>query len=202
MRWGATFEKTLGNPETSRDWLCGPFAEKRGFDEGTVLNPPHSGQLKGSGWFEPGQALFHWAALNGYTWMVCQYQDCYIEDGTICGTLYGRDKQSEPLNRVLTFAEMEGCCYAAHTWGSTRALDIVKHAVSDQFVAGHTHFWLKREAAYWLEVVPQEIREQTLELVRQHGWHYPGQGVSPDEARNKEAAEWVNSIYREGGIAI
>ena len=114
MRWGENFEKTLGQPEEFRDWICGPFSDKRGFALNTKMAQSPSGKEKGAGWYEPGQMLFHWAADHGYTWLVCQYSDGWIEEGLPAHTIYGMDKQNV-INRVMSFEEMESAGYTVHT---------------------------------------------------------------------------------------
>lgn len=181
-----------------KGWIAGPFAEKRGWPTGTVLKEKPSGQLKGPGWYEPGQQLHHWAVEEGYTYTVCSSLTTNAPDGLPLQTLYGTG-MPDP-QRQLEAVEMFGNAYTAHLWGGTRALDILKHPVTCEFVKKCTPLWLAREARFWRQVVPENIQAQTLELIRKHGWHITGQGTDHVTERDKEAAEFVRKYYREGGV--
>lgn len=213
LRWGPNFEKTAPldnnlplseNPasvlSSLKEWIAGPFAEKRGFREGTVLKETPSGQLKGPGWYEPGQQLHHWAVECGYTYTVCPSLTTKRADGLPLQTLYGTD-MPDP-ERQLEAVELFGNACTAHLWGGTRALDILKHPVTCQFVKANTPMWLAREARFWKHVVPQVVQEHTLALIRKHGWHITGQGSDHVSDRDREAAEFVNKCYMEGGVVI
>lgn len=231
LRWGPLFGKTAPldnnltlseNPaEILRDvksWVAGPFAEKRGWPAGSELRETPSGQLKGPGWYEPGQQLHHWAVEQGYTYTVCPTLTTKRADGVPIQTLYGAWGMAEELGRVppsgrqvdgprgddpgrqLDPEELRGWAFAAHLWGGTRALDVLKHPVSDPFIRDNAQFWLAREARFWLRSVPELIRRQTLPLIRQHGWHYRGQGSDHVTERDREAAEYVRNLYQEGGV--
>lgn len=230
LRWGPRFEKTAPldnnlplseNPAAVLDglksWIAGPFAEKRGWSEGTHLKEKPSGQEKGPGWYEPGQQLHHWAVQNGYRYTVCPNLTTKINDLPV-QTMYGvwghpeRDANypssarlgcgelGHDHGRQLEAVEMFGNAEAAHLWGGTRALDILKHPVTCQFVKSNTPKWLAREARFWRQVVPAEIQEQTLDLIRLYGWHYRGQGSDHVSDRDREAAAFVRECYREGGV--
>ena len=95
---------------------------------------------------------------------------------------------------------MFGNAETAHLWGGTRALDILKHPVTCQFVKANTPNWLAREARFWRAVVPPDVQAQTLELIRKHGWHTTGQGSDHVSDRDREAAAYVRECYTEGGV--
>src|SRR3990172_2242958 len=67
MHWGPEFQFVGELPDGL--WKSmGLFAEKRGWPPNTGLKSAPSGQLRGEGWYEPGQQLHHWAENVGYTW--------------------------------------------------------------------------------------------------------------------------------------
>lgn len=211
LRWGPAFGKfaPLDNnlPESEnpaevlqglKDWIAGPFAEKRGWSAGTELKEPPSGQMKGPGWYEPGQQLHHWAVEHGHTYTVCPSLTTHRGDGLPLQTLYGAT-MPDP-QRQLEAVEMFGNAYTAHLWGGTRALDILKHPVTCEFVKNNTPGWLAREARFWKHVVPADVQEDTLELIRRYGWHYRGQGSDHVSDRDREAAAFVRECYREGQV--
>ncbi len=212
LRWGHEFNKTApldnnipkGHPAVNDmlSWIAGPFAEKRGFPAGTILKEQPSGQEKGPGWYEPGQMLHHWAVNEGYTYTICPTQTTKVPASTggerPVHTLYG---VHFGLGREATYDEMlEMGAETVHLWGGTRALDILKHDVSDPFISAHTPMWLAREARFWNAVVPPDVRARTLELIVQYGWHYRGQGTPDITQRDRDAAEFVRACYREGGV--
>ena len=211
LRWGPSFcesapldnnlplsENPAGVLRGLKDWIAGPFAEKRGWPSGTHLKERPSGQLKGPGWYEPGQQLHHWAVEAGYTYTVCPTMTTNRADGLPLQTLYG-SMMPDP-RRQLEAVEMFGNAETAHLWGGTRALDILKHPVTCQFVKANTPMWLEREARFWREVVPPEVQEQTLDMIRNLGWHITGQGSDHVSDRDREAAEFVRACYQEGGV--
>lgn len=211
LRWGPSFEKTSPldnnlplseNPaavlQGLKDWIAGPFAEKRGWHNGTILREQPSGQLKGPGWYEPGQQLYHWAVDCGYTYTVCPALTTHRADNLPLQTLYGAS-MPDP-QRQLEAVEMFGNAEAAHLWGGTRALDILKHPVTCEFVKANTPGWLAREARFWREVVPPDVQEQTLDLIRKYGWYYTGQGSDHISDRDREAEAFVKECYRAGGV--
>lgn len=212
LRWGAVFEKEMPldnnlplteNPASAlqniKGWIAGPFAEKRGWPAGTILKEQPSGQMKSGGWYEPGQQLHHWAVEAGYTYTVCpSLTTKRAGDDLPLQTLYGAS-MPDP-GRQLEAVEMFGNAFTAHLWGGTRALDILKHPVTCQFVKANTPMWLAREARFWRHVVPPEIQEQTLDLIRKYGWHYRGQGSDHVSDRDREAAEFVRECYEAGGV--
>lgn len=220
LRWGPLFSKTtpldanmiaaIDHPDPKiaawaqaemdgmRVWIAGPFAEKRGWPAGTVmLKEQPSGQLKGPGWMEPGQQLHHWAVEAGYTYTVCSTLTTTVNNLPV-QTMYGTE-MPDP-QRQLEAVELFGNAETAHMWGGTRALDIIKHDVTCQFVKSNTPGWLAREARFWRQVVPPNVQEQTLELIRKYGWHYTGQGNDHVTDRDREAAEYVRACYRDGGV--
>lgn len=213
LRWGEGFYESAPldnnlplneNPaevlNNIKSWVAGPFAEKRGWPTGTVLKERPSGQLKGPGWYEPGQQLHHWAVENGYTYTVCDTLTTARDDGLPLQTLYGAT-MPDP-QRQLEAVELFGNARTAHLWGGTRALDILKHEVTCNFVKSNTPFWLAREARFWKHVVPENIQMQTLELIRKFGWHITGQGdnVIGGTDRDRAAAQYVRECYAQGGV--
>ncbi len=209
LRWGPLFGKSqsIAARQPERDyrgwydeqigWIAGPFADKRGWPAGTSLREEPSGQLKGPGWYEPGQMLHHWAVENGYTYTVCPTLTAKRCDDVPLQTLYGCDYDH---GRPLEAVELFGNARTAHMWGGTRALDIVKHDVTCGFVKANTPFWLQREAEYWKAIVPLSIQERTLELIREYGWHYTGQGTDHVSDRDRAAAQFIRECYKKGGV--
>lgn len=216
MRWGSEFSQcqfvTDRMPEKDYvdwydqniAWVAGPFADKRGWPAGTVLKETPSGQLKGPGWYEPGQMLHHWAVERSYTYTVCKTNTAKIPVVTggemAIQTLYGPDINIPSPNVPLNPHELFGSAETVHLWGGTRALDIIKHEVHDPFVSTHTPWWLTREARFWKEIVPKDVQKQTLELIRRYGWYYRGAGTPDVTQRDRDAAEFVRACYREGGV--
>lgn len=216
LRWGPIFGKSSPldnnlpmseNPASVlkglRDWIAGPFAEKRGWPVGTKLREEPSGQYKGPGWYEPGQQLHHWAVDDGYTYTVCETSTHERQPGLPIQTVYGSLAKEYPelLSTEFTIDEMTAKGgQTVHMWGGTRALDILKHPVTCEFVKSHTPWWLAREARIWREVVPLDVQAQTLDLIRKYGWHYTGQGSDHISDRDLEASEFVRTCYREGGV--
>lgn len=210
LRWGPEF--SLSQPIKDRnpardyqdwyneniEWIAGPFADKRGWPAGTQLREQPSGQLKGPGWYEPGQMLHHWAVEAGYTYTVCPTLTTKRDDGLPLQTLYG-SSMPDP-GRQLNAEELFGNCYAAHLWGGTRALDIVKHEVTCTFVRSNTPFWLEREARYWRSVVPTSIQAVTRALISKYGWHYKGAGTPDITDRDREAVALLQDCYALGGV--
>lgn len=212
LRWGNAFESVApldnnmlpGDPGIAnmRSWVAGPFADKRGWPVGTRLKEQPSGQLKGPGWYEPGQMLHHWAVEAGYSYTICPTATVRLpQNGLPVHTFYGLSNFDS--GRQLEFAELAATgAYTVHMWGGTRALDILKHDVTCQFVAGNTGFWLEREARYWRDSVPQDIQRQTIEMIRKYGFHLRGQGTPDVTDRDRAAAEKVKGHYAGGGVAI
>jgi hypothetical protein len=211
LRWGPSFGKSAPldsnlplseNPaavlQEIKGWVAGPFAEKRGWPAGTELKEQPSGQLKGPGWYEPGQQLHHWAVEGGCTYTVCPTLTTKRDDNLPLQTPYGTT-MPDP-QRQLEAVEMFGNAETVHLWGGTRALDILKHPVTCQFVKSNTPMWLAREARFWRATVPLGIQARTLELISQHGWHITGQGSDHVSDRDREAAEFVRACYKEGGV--
>lgn len=210
LRWGPNFERTAPldnnlplseNPaevlQGLKDWIGGPFAEKRGWPAGVSLKEQPSGQIKGPGWYEPGQQLHHWATNEGYTYTVCKTLTTNVNNVPV-QTIYGAS-MPDP-ERQLEAVELFGNGETVHLWGGTRALDILKHPVTCQFVQSNTPGWLAREARFWRQVVPPDVQEQTLDLIRCHGWHITGQGTPNVTDRDREAAAFVRECYRAGGV--
>lgn len=213
LRWGEEWRLTqdIQKRQPERDykewfndnvsWIVGPFAEKRGWPEGTVLKEQPSGQLKGPGWMEPSQALHHWAVQAGYTYTVCPTWTHEREPGLPLQTVYGvTTGEARGMEAADLFA-LPGA-KTAHLWGGTRALDILKHPVECNFVRSNTPFWLAREARFWRDIVPADVQAQTLELIRQHGWHTTSIDGRPVQERDREAAKLVSQCYLGGGVEL
>lgn len=209
LRWGDRFSLTapLDNnisdqraAESVREWICGPFAEKRGWPEGTVLKEPPSGQFKGPSWYEPGQQLHHWAVNAGYTYTILPTATTEMGHHRVpTQTFYGI---TDPFGRNLEIHEMWGKAWTVHLWGGTRALDIIKHPVTDEFVKQYTKFWLEREARFWRDSVDPDLQKETIELIRKWGWHYRSQGGLEVTDRDREAARFVQDCYAGGQVFI
>lgn len=205
FRWTAPLDGSLRMEENPveilqglREWIAGPFAEKRGWPAGTELKESPSGQCKGPGWYEPGQQLHHWAVEAGYTYTVCPSITTKRSDGVPLQTMYG-ESITDP-RRQLEASELFDKAETVHLWGGTRALDVIKHPVTCEFVKSNTPAWLAREARFWKAIVPVDIQEQTLAMIRQCGWHITGQGTDHVSARDREAVEFVRGCYKEGGV--
>ena len=210
-RWGMEFEKTqsLYERQPAHDytgvpdeysWVRGPFADKRGWPQGTVLKERPSGQTKGPSWYEPGQMLHHWALEAGYTYTVCDTATHHKQPGMPVQTLYG--PVGDDTHREMNIFQLRDSGAATvHMWGGTRALDVIKHDVTCQFVKGNTPYWLAREARFWVDGVDEDVRAVTLDLIRKYGWHYRGQGSDVVSERDKAAAEYVRQCYTEGGVS-
>lgn len=213
LLWGANFEKTapLDNNlplaenaaevlHNLKDWIGGPFAEKRGWPQGTTLKEKPSGQEKGPGWYEPGQMLHHWAVQQGHTYTVCPTSTIFRQEGMPISTFYGSTQIV--ADRQLSMAEMNDRAETVHLWAGTRALDIIKHEVNCNFVKSNTPFWLEREARLWKESVPADVQQHTLDLIRKYGWHYKGAGTPDVTDRDREAVKMIQECYANGGVVI
>lgn len=186
MHWGPDFQ-FVGTLPDGLARSMGPFAEKRGWPPNTLLKTAPSGQLRGEGWYEPGQQLHHWAEEHGYTWTVLPTQTIIDPERQIpTGTFY-LPQADAPIDTALT----------AHLWGGTRALDLLKHPVSDPTVLQNFTFWLAREARYWKAIVPPEVQAETLRLIRKHGWY-----SRPMTERDVAAVATVQAAYADGGVVI
>lgn len=182
-----------------KSWIAGPFAEKRGWPAGTELSDQPTGQLKGPGWYEPGQQLHHWAVEAGHTYTICPYMTTEV-GGLPVQSLYGQSMPNP--QRQLEAEEMFGNAETVHLWGGTRALDILKHPVTCQFVRKHTPGWLAREARFWRQVVPPDVQEATIDLIRRRGWYITGQGSDRVSDRDREAEAFVKECYATGGVVL
>ena len=213
LRWGQLFTNTAPldsnismaeNPaavlHNMKGWIGGPFAEKRGWPEGTFLKEAPSGQLKGPGWYEPGQQLHHWAVNEGHTYTVCPTSTYSRQPGLPVQTLYGGDLAIREIPPEVYTTPEGPTAQTVHLWGGTRALDIIKHPVTCNFVKSNTPYWLSREARFWREVVSADVQEQTLDLIRRYGFHYTGQGSDHISDRDREAAAFVRECYANGGV--
>jgi hypothetical protein len=112
--------------------------------------------------------------------------------------MYGTS-MPDPM-RQLEAVELFGNAETVHLWGGTRALDIIKHDVTCEFVKRNTPIWLAREARFWKHVVPPDVQAQTLELIRELGWHITGQGSDHVSDRDRAAAQYVKECYEAGGV--
>ena len=185
MYWGPDFsrsENILAHYDRFLDDV-GPFSEKRGWLPGTKLKGPiPSGQMRGPGWYEPAQQVHHWAVEEGYSYVPvpCRH-DIHSERAIPVGTFYGAEPDF----------------YVVHLWGGTRALDLLKHPVSDPTVSNNMEFWLKREAELWKEIVPKERQEITLRLMREKGWF---NRLMTD--REEAAVRTIMGHYEKGGVVL
>lgn len=185
MYWGPNFERSeniLAHYDRFLDDV-GPFSEKRGWPAGTKLKGPiPSGQMRGPGWYEPAQQLHHWAVEKGYSYVPvpCRH-DIHPERAIPVGTFYGKDPDF----------------YVVHVWGGTRALDLLKHPVSDPTVSNNMGFWLTREAELWKQVVPEYRQEITLRLIREKGWFN-----RPMTEREEQAVRVIMGHYEKGGVSL
>ena len=183
MYWGPNFERKDNILAHYDKFLedVGPFSEKRGWPPGTKLNGPSpSGQLRGPGWYEPAQQLHHWAIEKNWSYISvsCKHEIC-PERAIPTGTFYGED----------------GNFQIVHLWGGTRALDLLKHPISDPTVTHNMGFWLEREAEIWCQIVPKERRDITLKLIKDDGWYN-----RPMTDREIEAIKVIQGYYEKGGI--
>jgi len=187
MYWGEDFQKSESIIPHYDKFLedVGAFSEKRGFPPGTKMkcgNP--TGQLRGPGWYEPAQQLHHWAVENGYGFIVANtIHEIDSERQIPIGTFY-TDSTIEEANTV-------------HLWGGTRALDILKHPVSDPTVLNNFEYWLEREARYWKMVVDPKIQAETIELIKKHGWYNRDM-----TERGAQAVRQIHAAYAKGGVSI
>ncbi len=185
MYWGQNFERSeniLAHYDRFLDDV-GPFSEKRGWPPGTKLKgPTPSGQMRGPGWYEPAQQLHHWAVEQGYTYVSvpCRH-DIHPERTIPVGTFYGEDPEF----------------YMVHLWGGTRALDLLKHPVSDPTVSNNMDFWLQREAQIWTQIVPKDRQEVTLGLMKEKGWFN-----RPMTDREEQAVRTIMGHYEKGGLKL
>lgn len=201
-RWGPNFEfAALIDPPDNQASIRGPFAEKRGWPEGTQLREPPSGQCKGAGWYEPGQALYAWARdKDDLGYFACPTFDRKRDPGWPIHTFYGRDM---PEQREYELSELfDAGPYACHFWRGTGALNILKHPDVDWKEAEFRNYCLPREARFWLQAVDADVREQTLALIRKHGWHTENCFGGPATDRDREAVRVVEDAYAKGGVRI
>jgi len=137
---------------------------------------------------------------------VCPTATHENEPGLPVQTLYGPTELKERQRRAMEVYELrDSGAWAAHCWGGTRALDVLKHPVTDEFMKKNTPFWLQREARFWRDTVPEQIRKDTLRLIEKHGWHtrtlYPVPG-GPVTERDREAARSVWGHYENGQVNL
>ena len=183
--WGPNFERKDNILAHYDKFLedVGPFSEKRGWPPGTKLKGPvPSGQLRGPGWYEPAQQLHHWAVEKNYNYVSvpCRH-DIHPEKGITVGTFYGESDNYQIV----------------HLWGGSRAYDILKHPVSDPTVSNNCKYWIEREAEIWCQIVPQERKERTLDLIRKNGWY-----SRPMTIREEEAVKIITEYLINGGIEL
>lgn len=185
MYWGQNFSRQENILAHYAGFLddVGPFSEKRGWKPGTKLKgPAPSGQLRGYGWYEPAQQVHHWAVEKGcsYVQVPCRH-DIHLSRAIPIGTFYGKDPDF----------------HIAHLWGGTRALDLLKHPVTDPTVGNNMDFWLEREAQIWNQVVPEDRKEVTRKLIRDVGWF-----KKPMSAREEQAVRTILGYYEKGGLKL
>jgi hypothetical protein len=211
LRWGDNFEKTEDliyrlpheSEATKRralEWISGPFAERRGWPEGTILRERPTGQSKGPGHYEPGQLLYHWARENGDLGYLAMNTFTFEHHpGFPLQTLYGHGKNDREyqLDELLG-----GPSYASHFWCGTRGLNILKHDYDDSFEEAFASFMLQREARFWRQVVPDDIQRQTLALVQSHGFMTASKRQAKITAEDRNAEAYVVECYRKGGLDI
>ena len=185
MYWGPEFSRSENILAHYDRFLedVGPFSEKRGWPPGTKLKGSSpSGQMRGPGWYEPAQQLHHFAEENNWDHVSvpCRH-DIHPDRAIPVGTFYGEDPDF----------------YLVHLWGGTRALDLLKHLVSDPTVLNNMEFWLKREAEIWKQIVPKEQQEVTLRLIKEKGWFNRLM-----TEREEAAVRTVMGHYEKGGLIL
>lgn len=183
MYWGKNFKKSKPVDKGFLDDV-GAFSEVRGFKPDTVLKKQPTGQLRGPGWYEPGQQLYHWAVENGYGYEIVNTRHEVDEERQI------------PIGTFYTDRKIENS-YLVHLWGGTRALDLLKHEISDPTVINNMEYWLRREGLYWKLVVPKDVQKNTIKLIKKYGWY-----TKQPSDREKKAVECIESIYRKVGINV
>jgi hypothetical protein len=209
-RWGDNFEKELveellpfpgyRSKEEILSWVAGPFSEKRGWPQGTVLRERPKHQSDGPSHYDPGQALYAWARHNGdWGYLALPTHTAWRKTHWPYQTVYGADTE----DREYELKELlGGNAYACHFWLGTGSLNILKHAVSPQHEE-FMHYGLPREARFWKQVVDPDVQRDTVALIKKHGWHTASKrtGGKPDQG-DWAAAVTVESIYREAGIPL
>lgn len=179
--WGPGFTNESELYYEEQVEVLGPFSDRRGWTRGTVLKEQPTGQLKGPGHYEPGQMLYHWAMEAGYTKSIIpSYTERDMVRQIPAATYYG-----------------DPDIWGIHLWAGTRTLDILKHPVTDPCIQNNSEFWLTREAKAWLENVPHDIRDQTCDMIRKHGWY-----CRDTDDREKAAVNYITGVYRAAGIQI
>ena len=214
MRWGDNFEKTERCTNCPLDSLLGPFAEKRGWPEGTVLRERPRYQSADPGHYDPGHALYYWARQNG-DWGYARLPTVTAmrpgHNGWPFQTIYGLGHHQD---REIDLAELiGGIDYACHFWLGTRSLEILKCNIDETGPLNpqYRNYGLPREARFWQQIVDRDTREKTIALIKKHRWHtaslrngsndplyHPG-SISEDDWK---AVEIVEAIYRENGIPL
>lgn len=205
LHWGPNFERVADTADTHRPFspaavgelLSGPFSDVRGFLPGTVMKETPTGQLKGPGWYEPGQMFHYWAVQQGYTYTICPARIIYDGGrGIPLGMFYGVEQESG-----LDYNQCRNACWAVHFFGGTRAWDFLNPRggnLSDAAIVNNMAFWIEREAGWWLNVVPEDVRVDTLKLIKKYGWtSAPARPDAPPDAVAK-IEEWC----RRGGVSL
>lgn len=219
LRWGPNFENTAECTDCHPENLRGPFNERRGWPRGTVFRETPTGQMKGPGHYEPGQALYHWARSDGWDYRAVPTATAFKALHWPYQTLYGED---QPFSREYELGELAnaGTAYACHFWLGTGGLNILKHPITAHD-RRYMEYGLAREARFWLQGVDADVREQTIALIRKHGWHtasirgdagavttdtyenLPLESLrGPPTAADLAAAAEVEAIYRANGVAL
>lgn len=179
--WGECFTNESELYYEEQVECLGPFSDRRGWTRGTVLKEKPTGQLKGPGHYEPGQMLYHWAIEAGY-------------GKTVIPTSTQRDNVRKiPVSTYYGDPPPWG----VHLWAGTRALDILKHPVTDPAISNNSEHWLTREAQLWLETVPKEIQDKTCDMIVKLGWY-----TREMDDRERAAVDFITRIYRASGIPI
>jgi hypothetical protein len=205
MRWGPDFSlsETIKEPAVAAS-VRGPFAEKRGWPQGTRLREPPTGQLKGYGWYEPGQALYHWCREDGDRgYLACPTFDTFKDGdpGWPIHTYYGQDM---PEGRPYELRELfDAGPYACHFWRGTGALNVLKHKIDyDPKEYQFLEYCLPREARFWSQAVDPGVQKDTLALIHKHGWHVTGCMTPEVTDRDRMAVRLVEDQYRKGGVPL
>lgn len=196
FRWGDGFALSEPIPDGHEEILKGPFSDRRGWPPGTVLRERPAGLTRGPGWYEPGQMFHFWALEAGYTYSICPSRT--IRDdarGIPLGTFYGVDP-ALPMG----YNECRDACWAVHFWGGTRAQDMVNlqgGSLTDPAIISNIGFWLEREAGWWMNQVPADVRAETLNLIREYGWV---RKVRPDA--RPDSLTRMKAWYKAGGVDL
>ena len=195
FRWGENFENADPIPTGHLQMLQGPFSNRRGWPQGTVLKQRPFFQADSPGRYEPGQQFHHWAVQAGHTYSRCPCITIFSpERNAPLGTFYGIDP-AIPTN----YNEAVHNCWAVHWWAGTRAVDYINpragHPLEDPAILFNMPYWLERESRWWLHEVPEDIRTETLKLIKEHGWMFDRKPYMP-----ADGVEKITQWYQNGGV--